>query len=640
MACCGWLPSRTLALLLRAMGFRGMSRVRLPVIVGFGGINAAGRASGHHAFARMAYAALPTAEQARTRAALARLMGADPAEEQYLLDHTLVRRIEASHFDVDAVPWNQRMTALPNGSPASFEIARKHLPDAIPTHWSISPVSVTHVKVEVSDEQDFLLPTERSFEVKSAGMLPTGFNPGKLYPSRNHPRGLQMTVFAASDALGSIGIDWEDVAGRVSPDEVSVYAGSAMGQLDGAGAGGMLKSRYNGQRVTSKYCPLGFAEMPADFINAYVLGSLGSTGASLGACASFLYNLRHGIDDIRSGRARVAFVGAAEAPVVPEVMEGYAAMGALATAKGLRQLDGLGDEQEPDYRRACRPFAENCGFTIAESAQMVVLFDDELAMQLGATMFGAPTEVYVNADGHKKSISGPGVGNYITMARAMASARSILGEEGVRQGGLVMAHGTGTPQNRVSEAEILSQTAAAFGVESWPVAAVKCFLGHSIGSAAGDQLSATLGAWHHGILPGIATIDEIASDVTQQNLAFSRSHREVDVESQRYAIINSKGFGGNNASAAVMSPATTRAMLKARYSADEWRTWEKANESVRERQQAFDEAMTAGTAELIYKFDHGVLGDDDVRLDANALSVGERQIALTVETPYADMRVS
>ena len=171
------------------------------------------------------------------------------------------------------------------------------------------------------------------------------------------------------------------------------------------------------------------------------------------------------------------------------------------------------------------------------------------------------------------------------------------------------------------------------------MAAVKCFLGHSIGSAAGDQLSATLGAWHHGILPGIATIDEIASDVTQQNLAFSRSHREVDVESQRYAIINSKGFGGNNASAAVMSPVTTRAMLKARYSADEWRTWEKANESVRERQQAFDEAMTAGTAELIYKFDHGVLGDDDVRLDANALSVGERQIALTVETPYADMRV-
>ena len=88
---------------------------------------------------------------------------------------------------------------------------------------------MTHVKVEVSDEQDFLLPTERAFEVKSAGMLPTGFNPGKLYPSRNHPRGLQMTVFAATDALGSIGIEWDDIAAHVAPDEVSVYAGSAMG---------------------------------------------------------------------------------------------------------------------------------------------------------------------------------------------------------------------------------------------------------------------------------------------------------------------------------------------------------------------------------------------------------------------------
>ena len=125
-------------------------------------------------------------------------------------------------------------------------------------------------------------------------------------------------------------------------DEMSVYAGSAMGQLDGAGAGGMLKARYNGQRVTSKFCPLSFAEMPADFINAYVLGSLGSTGASLGACASFLYNLRHGIEDIRSGRARVAFIGRAEAPVTPEVMEGYAAMGALATEKGLRKIEGTG----------------------------------------------------------------------------------------------------------------------------------------------------------------------------------------------------------------------------------------------------------------------------------------------------------
>lgn len=623
------------------MQYRGrMTRQRLPVIVGFGGVNAAGRASGHHAYARMTHSALPLEQRKRTLDSLATLMGLDGGvqNEQYILDHTLVRRIEASHFDVNAVSWNQRLPTHSDAQAANFELERKYLPDVIPPHWVVQGTSVTHVNVQIIGQQDFLLPTHREFDVKSAGQLPSGFEPGKLYPSRNHPRGLQMTVYAASDALGSIGLDWEAVRSRVAPDQISVYAGSAMGQLDSAGAGGMLKSRYNGQRVTSKYCPLSFAEMPADFINAYVLGSLGSTGASLGACASFLYNLRHGIDDIRNGRARVVFVGAAEAPITPEIMEGYSAMGALATEKGLRKLDGLDDSQTPDFRRACRPFAENCGFTIAESSQMVVLFDDQLAMELGATVFGSATDVFVNADGHKKSISGPGVGNYITMAKAAAAVRAIIGEQGLRRGGLVQAHGTGTPQNRVTEAEILSRTAQAFGIEEWPVIAAKCYLGHSIGSAAGDQINTTLGIWQHGVLPGITTIDKVAEDVCQDHLAMSTTHREVDLEEQQYAIINSKGFGGNNASATLMSPTATRRMLQARYSAQEWRIWEKANEAVRERQQAYDDAMIAGTIDPVYKFDYGVLLDGDVEVDAQQLTIGGQIVRLDKDTPYDDMK--
>ncbi len=616
-----------------------MARQRLPVIVGFGGVNAAGRVSGHHAYGRMVYSALSAQQRGRTLDALATLMDLDGGaqHEQHILDHTLVRRIEANHFDVNAVRWNQRLPAHSNGQPVSFDLERKYLPDVIPPQWVVQGTSVTHVNVKIVGQQDFLLPTHREFEVKAAGQLPTGFEPGKLYPSRNHPRGLQMTVYAASDALGSLGLDWETVSQRVAVDQVSVYAGSAMGQLDGAGAGGMLKSRYNGQRVTSKYCPLSFAEMPADFINAYILGSLGSTGASLGACASFLYNLRHGIDDIRSGRARVAFIGAAEAPITPEIMEGYAAMGALATEKGLRQLDGLHAGQSPDLRRACRPFAENCGFTIAESAQMVVLFDDELAIELGASVFGAAADVFVNADGHKKSISGPGVGNYITMAKAVAAARAIIGDKALRRGGLVQAHGTGTPQNRVSESAILSRTAQAFGIEDWPVVAAKCYLGHSIGSAAGDQISTTLGIWQHGILPGITTIDRIAADVSQDHLSFSNAHRAIDPDEQTYAIINSKGFGGNNASATLMSPGATRRMLQTRYSTKEWATWERANEAVRERQQAYDDGMIAGTINPVYKFDHGVLHDSDVDVGADQVTIGGHTVRLDRISPYDDM---
>lgn len=612
----------------------------LPVIVGFGGINGAGRASGHHAFRRMVYSALPRAQQQRTLAALAALMQprvGDADRERYILDHSLVRRVERQHFDPDSVSWNQRFPTQSNGQPVSFDLARKHLPDQIPPDWVVSPTSDTHVNVKIVGQQDFYLPTHREFEVKAAGQLPTGFEPGTLYPSRNHPRGLQMSVYAASDALGSLGLDWDTVRRRVGIDQMSVYAGSAMGQLDGAGIGGMIKARYLGQRVTSKFCPLGLAEMPADFVNAYVLGSLGSTGASLGACASFLYNLRQGIEDIRQGRARVVFVGSSEAPVNPEVMEGYAAMGALATDKGLRQLDGLAEDQEPDHRRACRPFAENCGFTIAESAQMVVLFDDALALELGATVFGAATDVFVNADGFKKSISGPGVGNYITMAKAVAAARAIVGERALRSGGLVQAHGTGTPQNRVTESAILDATARAFGIADWPVAAVKCYLGHSLGSASGDQLTATLGSWQDGIIPGISTIDAIAADVHHQHLSFSNAHRQTDPQQLAYAVINSKGFGGNNASATLLSPATVNSMLQRRYSKQQWRDWQRANEAVRERQQAYDDGMLAGTVKPVYKFDHGVLADADVELDAHQIRVAGQPVSLDLVSAYEDM---
>jgi acetoacetyl-[acyl-carrier protein] synthase len=611
------------------------------VIVGFGGVNGAGRASGHHAFNRLVQDALPADRRERTFAALARMMQLESAQgsEQYILDHTLVRRVEEQHFNVDSVAWNRRLPTQSNGQPVNFDVKRQNLPEIIPPDWVVTPTSVTHVNVQIVGQQDFLLPTHREFEVKAAGQLPTGFDPGTLYASRSHPRGLQMTVYAASDALGSLGIDWETISRRVGADEISVYAGSAMGQLDGAGAGGMLKARYNGQRVTSKFCPLGLAEMPADFINAYVLGTMGATGASLGACASYLYNLRHGIEDIRSGRSRVAFIGSAEAPINPEIMEGYAAMGALATDKGLREIEGLNDDQAPDHRRACRPFAENCGFTIAESAQMTVLFDDELAMELGATIFGAATDVFVNADGFKKSIAGPGVGNYITMSKALAAARAIVGEERLRSGGLVQAHGTGTPQNRVTESEIMSQTAAAFGIDSWPVAALKSYLGHSLGSASGDQVNATLGTWASGFIPGITTIDELADDVRQDNLAFSTRHREIDPEQQAYAVINSKGFGGNNASATLLSPAVTNQMLQARYTATEWQAWERANEAVLAQQQCYDDEMIAGTREPVYNFDHGVLADSDVALGEREMRVGEHRISLALSSPYEDMKL-
>mgnify|MGYP002836089046 CR=1 FL=1 len=204
-----------------------------------------------------------------------------------------------------------------------------------------------------------------------------------------------------------------------------------MSQLDENSFGGLMQSRLKGGRVSAKQLALGLNSMPADFINAYILGSVGTTGAITGACASFLYNLQKGSDMITSGRARVVLVGNGEAPITQECIEGYGAMGALATEDGLRQIGG---SEEVDFRRASRPFSANCGFTLAESGQFFVLMDDALAMELGADIHGAVPDVFINADGFKKSISAPGPGNYLTMAKAVHAAMQIVGPQAVQQG--------------------------------------------------------------------------------------------------------------------------------------------------------------------------------------------------------------
>ncbi len=151
------------------------------------------------------------------------------------------------------------------------------------------------------------------------------------------------------------------------------------------------------------------------------------------------------------------------------------------------------------------------------------------------------------------------------MAKACSLAKAILGEKGLQQT-YVQAHGTGTPQNRVTESHILSEVAQTFGIQDWRVCAIKSYVGHSIGVAAGDQLAATLGAWQYGVLPGIQTIDHIASDVYQKNLKFLMQHETLNhPEDMKGCIINAKGFGGNNASAFILSPHHTLDMLNARH---------------------------------------------------------------------------
>ncbi|MGH1486509.1 MAG: beta-ketoacyl synthase [Cellvibrionaceae bacterium] len=630
---------------------------RLPVIVGFGGFNAAGRSSFHQSYRRTVLESLDASQRQETLAGLAVMMQRVKAGDggytdhnnqslsladiesqlgQDIRDNTLIRPISESYFDTERVPSRQKVPLSKTEHGAlQFDLPKRHLPQELPTHWQITDVDERYVRVNVAEEAEIAINSHYPSLVKSAGQLPDGFDPANLYASRFHPRALQLAIIGASDAINSMGIKWETVLQHVAPDQIGAYSSSVMSQLDGNGYGGLLQARLKGERVSTKQLALGMGSMTSDFVNAYVLGNLGSTGSIAGACASFLYNLRAGLDDIQSGRRRVVIVSGSEAPITPEIIDGYATMGALATFDKLCKLDGT---DSPDLRRPSRPFGENCGFVIAESTQHVVLMDDELALALGASIHGAVSDVFVNGDGFKKSISAPGPGNYLTFAKAVASARSLLGDDALRQRSFVQAHGSSTPQNRTTESAILDRVASAFGISDWATTAVKSYLGHSLAPASGDQLINSLGIFAQGIFPGIKTIDKVADDVHQQRLSIDTQDRHLDTPMD-VAFLNSKGFGGNNATASILSPAITEAMLSKRYGKEAMSQYQSRREKTEEQANDYHQQFLQGNYQVIYRFGQNMLDEQDVEIDEHKISVpgyGE-SIDLTKENLYKDM---
>ncbi|MDV3442048.1 beta-ketoacyl synthase, partial [Pseudomonas otitidis] len=168
---------------------------RLPVIVGFGGYNAAGRSSFHHGFRRTVIESLDAATRQETLAGLAvmtklvtvvdgQYLDADgkpldlPAIEarygERVLASTLVRRIEKSFLDVDAAPWQKSIGVTPeDGARITFITSRKQLPEPLPASWSVETLDSGEVRVTLGGTSEFKVESFRALPVKSAGQLPS-----------------------------------------------------------------------------------------------------------------------------------------------------------------------------------------------------------------------------------------------------------------------------------------------------------------------------------------------------------------------------------------------------------------------------------------------------------------------------------
>ena len=555
--------------------------MKLPLIVSYGGINAAGRSVFDLAHKRMIFDVLTEESQTEVLKSLEVLCGID--DREYLLSKSLIRTIDEDFF-----------------------LEHCHRDPSLPT--------------------------------KAGGQLPSGFNPANTYNARQHPRALAMTIFAVSDAVKNLGISWEAIVKKTSLERISCISGCAIAQGDKFGMGGMFQANLTGARTTSKHLAMSLGEMSADFAHSYVLGSMGVTGNHMGACATFHYNLRLGIELIKHNQSDICFVGAAESGIVPEVYEAFAATKGLADDKNTLELQKQIGEQidYPDHRKICRPFGQNVGMSLGEAAQFVILMSDELAMELGLPIFGAALSSHIHADGYKKSISGPGAGNYISFGKCLNDVVSLGGERSLNEV-FIHAHGTGTPQNRVTESHILSSLCSTFDMQDVPVTAIKSFLGHSLAAAGGDQMISALGSFETGIIPKIASIQGPAEDVYSKNLNFLL--QELPCENKNFVVLNSKGFGGNNASALMASKFKAFHMLEKKHGKDALKQWQKLNEKVELQRELFKNEVLQDPPHSRYIFGEQVTeGITDLEFTKEAIfdRTNDKMMSIVSESPFKD----
>jgi acetoacetyl-[acyl-carrier protein] synthase len=142
----------------------------------------------------------------------------------------------------------------------------------------------------------------------------------------------------------------------------------------------------------------------------------------------------------------------------------------------------------------------------------------------------------------------------------------------------------------------------------------------------------SLGVFKHGLIPGIKTIDKVADDVFDERLNISTTDIDKGAGNVDIAFLNSKGFGGNNATATVLSPQVVNTMLAKRYSAEEMTAYESRREQVRKKASAYDIAATQGNFDTIYHFGQNLI-------DENAIQMTDKEIRIPGFANPIDLRM-
>jgi len=329
-------------------------------------------------------------------------------------------------------------------------------------------------------------------------------------------------------ALAATHFAMEDSGLRIDPsnaERVGVYIGSGIGGLPS------IERQHaelleKGPRRISPFFIVGLIVNLASGQVSIRYGAKGPNMANSTACSTGTHAIGDAARMIARGDADAMICGGAEGVVTPLAVGGFSAMRALST-------------RNDDPASASRPFdAERDGFVIGEGAGIVILEEISHALRRGAPIYAEVAGYGVSADAfHISAPSEDGDGPIRVMRNALADA-------GVRPEDVdyINAHGTSTPIGDRIETIAIKQV---FGDHAGTVAvsSTKSMTGHLLGAAGGLETGITALAVRHGLIP--PTINYRTPDPGCDLDYVPNKAREKEI---RYALNNSFGFGGTNAS--------------------------------------------------------------------------------------------
>lgn len=334
-------------------------------------------------------------------------------------------------------------------------------------------------------------------------------------------RFIQIAIAATDFAVKMAGLEIDEK----NADATGVYIGSGIGGFDVIEREHSKLIHGGPGKISPFFIPSAIINLAAGQVSIRY-GAKGPNSATATACSASAHAIGDAFKIIQRCDAEVMLAGGSEAAITPMGVGGFAAMKALSTRN-----------DEP--ARASRPFdAQRDGFVIGEGSGMLILESLEHAQRRGANILAEIVGYGMSADAyHMTQPSEDGDGAYRVMRASLTDA-GIAPE----QIGYVNAHGTSTPIGDALETKAIERT---FGdaAKRIPVSSTKSMTGHTLGGAGGIEAGISVLALRDQVAP--PTINYENPDPACDLDYVPNEARKVAMQ---YALSNSFGFGGTNAS--------------------------------------------------------------------------------------------